>query len=296
MFVPDQNTKTLFQCESCKNFFQDMESFKKHPCSNTDSGELKSQDSTPRQSMTESLTAEKGINWNVSQTLLLFDLYKEYVGLVNNGKMKKKSMWEAICNKFKEMGYGFSSEQICGRWKSLLRAYKNTKDNNKKSGNSRKRFEYESQMDEILANDPSIEPECTMSSCSASVLKRPVSTEFEKDDDSSSGSTPEPPAKKAARSNAGELISLFKTYLDDQKQRDEQELQRREQMHTERMEAMHGLIQAISGNRTRRDDNCKSRSHLCGSKEGNLRKKLCFCPEFSYTSHVYVLRLLLNIV
>ena len=54
------------------------------------------------------------------------------------------------------MRYGFSSEQICGRLKSLMRAYKNTKDSNKKSGSCRKTFEYEDQLDELFAKDPTI--------------------------------------------------------------------------------------------------------------------------------------------
>ncbi|XP_052809599.1 uncharacterized protein LOC128238063 [Mya arenaria] len=134
--------------------------------------------------------------------------------------MKKKTMWDTIGSKFQDMGYGFISEQICGRWKSLMRAYKNTKDSNKKSGSCRKTFEYEDQLDELFAKDPTIQPECTLSSNSTTVSKRSASDETDKDDDISSSSTPEVPKKKASRSNASELVSLFKTYLDEQKERE----------------------------------------------------------------------------
>lgn len=60
------------------------------------------------------MMAEKGTNWNESQTLLLIDCYEEYVSLVHSGKVMKKTLWKTICSKFQEMGYGFSSEQICG--------------------------------------------------------------------------------------------------------------------------------------------------------------------------------------
>lgn len=80
-------------------------------------------------------------------------------------------------------------------WKSLLRAYKDTKDYDKKSGSCRKGFECEKQLDELFAKDPTIEPECTLSSNSSTISKRPVSSETEKDDESTSSSTPEPPKK-----------------------------------------------------------------------------------------------------
>ena len=99
---------------------------------------------------------ENGTNWTEFQTLLLIDCYKRYVSLVHSGKMKKNTMWDTIGSKFQDMRYGFSSEQICGRLKSLMRAYKNTKDSNKKSGSCRKTFEYEDQLDELFAKDPTI--------------------------------------------------------------------------------------------------------------------------------------------
>ncbi|WAR28179.1 hypothetical protein MAR_013883 [Mya arenaria] len=133
---------------------------------------------------------------------------KGYVSLVNSGKMKKKTMWDTIGSKFQDMGYGFGSEQKCGRWKSLMRAYKNTKDSNKKSGSCRKTFEYEDQLDELFAKDPTIQPECTLSSNSTTVSKGSASDETDKDDDSSSSSTPEVPKKKASRSNASELDQM----------------------------------------------------------------------------------------
>ena len=240
LFVPDECSKTLIQCEGCNNYFECMDTFKRHPCTEA---------TTSNTSENLAAEAEKGTIWNESQTLLLFDCYKQYIDLVNKGKLKKKTMWDTICRKFKEMGYSFSSEQICGRWKSLLRAYKNSKDSNKKSGNCRKIFEYETQLDELLANDPTIEPECTLSSTSTTVSKRPAAGDPDQGD-GNSNSTLEPPTKKrASRSNASELVSLFKNYLDDQKEKEKEEREKREQMHNEKLNAMNNLIAAISSNR-----------------------------------------------
>lgn len=53
---------------------------------------------------------------------------------------------------------------MAGRWKTLIRAYKKVKDDNKKSGRGRKTFQYEDAIDEVLGNDPAVTPEVTLSS------------------------------------------------------------------------------------------------------------------------------------
>ena len=84
--------------------------------------------------------------------------------IVDQGKMTKKAMWQDISRKINEKGYAYNSEQVSGRWKSLTRAYKNVKDHNKKSGNNKKSFEFESQMDDFFGDDPTIVPVVTASS------------------------------------------------------------------------------------------------------------------------------------
>lgn len=64
----------------------------------------------------------------------------------------------------KKEGYDYTSDQVLGRWKTLLRAYKQVKLNNKKSGAGRKVFEYEAEMDKILKGDPVINPVKTLGS------------------------------------------------------------------------------------------------------------------------------------
>lgn len=68
-------------------------------------------------------------------------------------------MWQDISRKINEKGgYEYNSEHISGRWKSLIRAYKNVKDHNKKSGNNKRSFEFQSQMDDLFGDDPTIVP------------------------------------------------------------------------------------------------------------------------------------------
>ncbi|KAH3853218.1 hypothetical protein DPMN_095740 [Dreissena polymorpha] len=156
-------------------------------------------------------------------------------------------MWDTISINFKEQGYNFSTEQISGRWKSLIRAYKCTK-NNKKSGSSRKNFEYESEIDELFENDPTIEPEAVLSSGTVAA-KQPANEDDEEGEvgtSSSSSTSTQQPAKKKLRSKSGELVSLFKSYLDERKEKDKEEKERRKQMHSERLHVMNSLIAAIS--------------------------------------------------
>lgn len=64
----------------------------------------------------------------------------------------------------KENEYSFNSEQLADRWKSLLRAFKNVKDHNKKSVSVTKSYEYENELNDIRGNDPIINPTFTLSS------------------------------------------------------------------------------------------------------------------------------------
>lgn len=58
---------------------------------------------------------------------------------------RKPCGWKCVLLK---TGYDYTADQVSGRWKSLMRAYKNTKDNNKRYGSGENTFIYESQFDE----------------------------------------------------------------------------------------------------------------------------------------------------
>ena len=210
------------------------------------------------------LTEEKGttsINWTKNQTLLLISLYKEHQHLVNSGKIKKKTMWEIIRDAMKQKGYTFSADQVAGRWKSIMRAYKNVKDNNKQTGTERKSYEFETQLDELFNRDPAFAPVAVLSSAAPKKKtsgKRALMETSDSDTEgqvlpnlknttSQSDDTQKKKQKKMhQRSKSGELVDLFKTYIDDQKEKEKEEKERMEQMHKERIETMNSLIRAIS--------------------------------------------------
>ncbi|KAH3698108.1 hypothetical protein DPMN_085627 [Dreissena polymorpha] len=111
-----------------------MDVFKTHACV------------TNQKSPAQSVFSEEGNDtnnnqvWNKAQTQLLIRSYQLLEAKVSQGKLRKKSMWEKISEEMREKGYNFSAEQVSGRWKTLIRAYKNIKAHNAKSDSSLKTF------------------------------------------------------------------------------------------------------------------------------------------------------------
>lgn len=150
----------------------------------------------------------------------------------------KKVVWEKITSQMKENGYSFNSEQVAGRWKSLLRAYKNVKDHNKKSGSGTKSYEYENELNDILSNDPIISPTFTISSdasMASSAEKRKLNESDDSDDTSTSDheqascstSAPKNKTRKRGTERQRNEMQVFKEYMNEQKERiRREELQR----------------------------------------------------------------------
>ncbi|CAC5358859.1 unnamed protein product [Mytilus coruscus] len=124
-----------------------------------------------------------------------------------------------------------------GRWKTLLRAYKAIKDNNKKSGAGKKSYEYEEQMDEIFGKDPAVTRIVTASSTSSG-NKRKI-------DDSADQSLQKSETKRPKCSPTSEMVSLLKQYTENQENRYNADLYRREQQFRERMANMKDLVNVL---------------------------------------------------
>lgn len=80
--------------------------------------------------------------WNKSETLLLISLYKENEEMFTCGKMNQHVCWERIAKEMASKGCNISRKKCCTKFQSLKRTYKQIRDHNNKSGNSRKTWEY----------------------------------------------------------------------------------------------------------------------------------------------------------
>lgn len=247
-------SRTFFQCEECGDFFDDMNVFKNHACACAQAARAGHQSPLAQEqsAVGDPPRDEKGNNsWTRNATLLLIDCYKLYKNQILSGKIRKKVVWEKTTSQMKENGYSFNSEQVAGRWKSLLRAYKNVKDHNKRSGSGTKSYEYENELNDILGNDPIISPTFTLSSdasMASSAEKRKLTERNDSDDTSTSEqascSTSAPKNKTRKRGTErqrNEMMQVFKEYMNEQKE----ERIRKEELQREKMSLMRELIDVM---------------------------------------------------
>jgi len=80
--------------------------------------------------------------WNKKETLLLIYLYKEHEEMFTSGKIKQHLCWQQIATQMTKKGCNISAKKCCTKFQTLKRTYKQIKDHNNKSGNSRKTWEY----------------------------------------------------------------------------------------------------------------------------------------------------------
>jgi hypothetical protein len=244
-------SNTFFQCEECGDYFDSMTVFRNHACArapdqqgSTAQGPNNFREQSKDEKGNDSNT---GTSWTRNATLLLIDLYKKYKDQILSGKIRKKVVWERIGKQMREEGYSFNSDQVAGRWKSLLRAYKNVKDHNKKSGNGKKTYEYENELNDILGNDPVINPSFTLSSSSdIPTEKRKVAesddSEIEASSEQATCSTSAPKKKLVKRgTERNEMMQVFKDYISEQRE----ERRRREELQREKIGLMRELIDVM---------------------------------------------------
>lgn len=101
--------------------------------------------------------------WNKDATLCLLRLYGDMKPKFGSPRYKNCMLWRELAALLQKEGFSYTAEQVEGRWKTLLAAYRRVVDHNNTSGNGRKDFDFMSEMD-ILADNPSMQPQCTISS------------------------------------------------------------------------------------------------------------------------------------
>ncbi|XP_020298705.1 uncharacterized protein LOC109862949 isoform X2 [Pseudomyrmex gracilis] len=98
---------------------------------------------TPCSSETDSSVEVKDQHiWTRSETMLLINLYKEHIAKFNSPKSSSKQCWNIVSKEMKDAGYNIPPIKCATKFQCLKRTYKSVTDHNKKSGNSRKHWEY----------------------------------------------------------------------------------------------------------------------------------------------------------
>ena len=80
--------------------------------------------------------------WPHEAILLLFNIYKDNEHLVTSGKMTHKKFWELISSQLNTKGYVVNGVQCKSKMAGLKNTFKNVKDHNAKSGNSKRTWKY----------------------------------------------------------------------------------------------------------------------------------------------------------
>ncbi|XP_060607941.1 uncharacterized protein LOC132760068 [Ruditapes philippinarum] len=170
--------RTMFECDECKKWFFSMEVFVRHPCAMRDANDNIEVENTSGVTLTAGssdeaiIVAQKEdqelISWTKEATLLLIDEYKIRQTKIDQGRLSKKRAFEQIAAELRMKGYVFSQDQCASRMKTIYRVYKNVKDANAKSGNERKSYIFEKELDELYKDKLSINPKCVESTATAS--------------------------------------------------------------------------------------------------------------------------------
>lgn len=106
-------------------------------------------------------------SWNTQLTKLLLEAYSERKRKFRDPKIKKKKLWHEIVETFKKHGYtNIDQDTLDRKLRNMKRSYKTIKENNAKSSTGRGRvsWEYYDVMEEIFAEDKTINHGSTLES------------------------------------------------------------------------------------------------------------------------------------
>ncbi|KAH3699209.1 hypothetical protein DPMN_074165 [Dreissena polymorpha] len=188
--------------------------------------------------------SEKSTSWSKAATLLLINEMKTRKEQMDKGFTTKKRVFQDIAKVMVAHSHMYNADQIAGRWKTLQRGYKHIKDQNTTSGSGKKKYEYESQLDEYFGKDPIVSPVMTLSSHieTGSVCGSTL------DDSEDNGEDPVP-ARKKRKSASGEMVGVMKSYIEAQEEHRKEEVSRKERMHQEKLALLSRLIDTVSKNK-----------------------------------------------
>jgi len=223
--------------------------------------------------LTTSCSRKATFAWPKEMTLALIGLYKSHEHLFNKVNIKKKSVWELICNRIKQMGFEGSEElqwtNCEGKWKSLTAAYRKTVDHNNRTGSDRRECAFFNELSDVYGYRPTVHPVATSSSTGKGDSKSVQTRERDGDNTSPSPDDPSTPSTsgvnlstpskkrvhaqddsgtpklKRRRKSTDEMVLWLEEYKKEKAVQEEHRLKEVKEMHKQQMELLGGFLEVL---------------------------------------------------
>lgn len=195
----------------------------------------------------QQLVQEEQLSWSRVSTLLMLSEYAKRQSLIDEGRLRKKKAIEEISTIMSQNQFIFTGEQCATRLKTLVRGYKQVKAHNNKSGNQKKTYVYEKELDDIMGDKPNVKPACTVSSNQDEQHEgddeMPVDEQRGRkrsQDDQGKNSQP-----KVRKTQISEVLAFMKEQSMAAEKRRAEEQERKDSRHKERIELMKNFIDIL---------------------------------------------------
>jgi len=87
-------------------------------------------------------SGQQNNKWTKDETLALLHLYRDVKHKFASPRYKNVAVWREIAESLQKIGVDYTADQVEGRWKTLLAAYRRVVDHNKKVGMTVKSFSF----------------------------------------------------------------------------------------------------------------------------------------------------------
>eukprot|EP00111_Clytia_hemisphaerica_P016942 TCONS_00050240-protein len=191
-------------------------------------------------------------------TTSLLEAYKNCTPLMSSGKYRKKQIWQKIaqdlrCKLVNAGATAFpSSDQCMQRHRTVIKAFKQTKNLNRESGQGRATCKFQDELNDLEGHKPDVVPDYTMASTGEVTRRNSNKDDQEVPSTSASTaqqSTPPPKVKSKPKPKEGrrrnEMVIFMERYEERKAKRDEALMKRKETLHAASMAMMDKLIDKL---------------------------------------------------
>ncbi|XP_060562969.1 uncharacterized protein LOC132722481 [Ruditapes philippinarum] len=179
--------------------------------------------------------------WTRPAVLRLIALYKENEAKFQKPAIKKKTVWQEIANKITEHLLPVTWQQCEQKWKNMTKAYRDTIDNNRKSGADRKECPFFKEIGEIYGYRPNVTPlHCEGSMAEAGESESSTGSE---EPGASTCSSPIKKKKQKTRKNKTDTVIQL---IEDMKEEQRELITEIRKQHEDRMTTEKQKIELLS--------------------------------------------------